>query len=182
MSRTSASDRLRARAAAIPANPPPTITIRFLVAPGALVVGASSVCVGDSCKIPLELIGATLDHLVDWRAAIDRVPRERDHHAREWRLLLPRDDRAVSRRTSCCAHRCETWRLGPHEEREASCDLLGGNRSRRCLCRAFILAAQLEQPQQDLVALGLELRDGARSDLGVDAIDERLLHLRRQRR
>ncbi len=42
------------------------------------------------------------------------------------------------------------------------------------------LLAQLDQAEQNFVALRLQLRDGARSGLGMDAVDEFLLHVRRQ--
>src|SRR5262249_30147324 len=40
------------------------------------------------------------------------------------------------------------------------------------------LATQLEDAEQNLVPLRLKLVDGARSDLGMDAVDELLLQLR----
>jgi hypothetical protein len=46
----------------------------------------------------------------------------------------------------------------------------------------FILAAQLEQSQQDLVTLRLQFGNRARADLGMNAVDERLLHFGRQYR
>ena len=46
---------------------------------------------------------------------------------------------------------------------------------RACLSGLF---AQLDQAEQDFVALRLQLLDGARSGLGMDAVDELLLHFR----
>src|SRR5437660_4610453 len=48
--------------------------------------------------------------------------------------------------------------------------------------RLLDLGAQLEQPQQDLVALRLQLGNRARADLGMNALDELLLHFGRQYR
>src|SRR5262245_32312992 len=42
--------------------------------------------------------------------------------------------------------------------------------------------AQFDEAKQKLVPLRLQLLDGARSDLGMDAVDELFLHLRRQHR
>src|ERR1700731_4603354 len=42
--------------------------------------------------------------------------------------------------------------------------------------------AQLDEAEQHLVALCLQLLDGPRSDFGMNAIDELLLHFRRQLR
>src|SRR5215469_1124089 len=53
-----------------------------------------------------------------------------------------------------------------------SCDL----RDRRTLL------AQFDEAEENLVPLRLQLLDGARSDLGMDAVDEFLLHFRRQHR
>src|ERR1700691_4993152 len=58
--------------------------------------------------------------------------------------------------------------------------LLGGRRFR--LARLGSLLAQLNQAEQDLVALRLQLRDGAGSGLGVNAVDQLLLHFRGQNR
>src|SRR5271170_3371761 len=44
------------------------------------------------------------------------------------------------------------------------------------------LVAQLKQAEQDFVALRLQLLDGARSHLGMDAVDELLLHFRGKHR
>src|SRR5262249_13464832 len=44
------------------------------------------------------------------------------------------------------------------------------------------LGSQFDVAEQNLVPLRLQLRDGARSDLGMDAVDELLLHFRRQHR
>src|SRR5882757_11470 len=61
--------------------------------------------------------------------------------------------------------------------------LVSGDRLRRfCLARLGNLVAQLDQAEQDFVALRLQLLDGARSDLGMDAVDELLLHFRSQHR
>src|SRR5216683_7295614 len=55
-------------------------------------------------------------------------------------------------------------------------------------CRRFRLAglgnlvAQLNEAEQDFVALRLQFLDGARADLGMNTVDELLLHLRRQHR
>src|SRR5277367_2859154 len=42
------------------------------------------------------------------------------------------------------------------------------------------LGAQFDKPEQNLVPLRLQLLDGARSDLGVNTVDELLLHFGRQ--
>ena len=42
--------------------------------------------------------------------------------------------------------------------------------------------AQLNQPEQHFVSLCRQLVDGARADLGVNAVDDLLLHFRRQHR
>src|SRR3954468_8057028 len=42
--------------------------------------------------------------------------------------------------------------------------------------------AQLDQAEQNFVALRLQLLDGARSGLGMDTVDEYLLHFRCQHR
>src|SRR5258708_5999309 len=55
-----------------------------------------------------------------------------------------------------------------------SCDLVGG--------RLRTLGAQFDEPEQNLVPLRLQLRDGARSDLGMNAVGELLLHLRGEHR
>ena len=52
----------------------------------------------------------------------------------------------------------------------------GDRRFRFRLARLGNLVAQLKQDEQDFVALRLELSDGARTDLGMDAVDELLLH------
>src|SRR6266700_7638463 len=58
---------------------------------------------------------------------------------------------------------------------------LAGAGSRFGRGRRFLsLGAQLEQPEQDLVALRLQLGDRARADLGMNAVDELLLHFGRQ--
>src|SRR6516165_722948 len=54
------------------------------------------------------------------------------------------------------------------------CDFVRGGRLRTL--------AQLDQAEQNLVPLRFQLRDGARSDLRMDAVDELLLHLGRQYR
>src|SRR5215469_13981408 len=56
-----------------------------------------------------------------------------------------------------------------------SCDSLWSD-------RLGTLGAQLNETEQDLVALRLQLLDRARSDLGMNAVDELLLHLGRQHR
>src|SRR5215470_14424498 len=48
--------------------------------------------------------------------------------------------------------------------------------------RLGTLGPQLNEAEQDLVPLRLQLLDGARSDLGMDAVDELLLHLRGEHR
>src|SRR5262249_6221692 len=48
--------------------------------------------------------------------------------------------------------------------------------------RPGTLGAQFDEAEQDLVALRLQLLDRARSDLGMNAVDELLLHVRRQHR
>src|SRR5260221_5553131 len=45
-----------------------------------------------------------------------------------------------------------------------------------------MLAAQLDQPQQDVVALSLQFGNRPRADLGMNAVDELLLHFGRQYR
>src|SRR5882757_6330153 len=61
--------------------------------------------------------------------------------------------------------------------------LISGDRLRRFhLARLGNLVAQLNQAEQDFVALRLQLLDGARSRLGMDAVDELLLHFRSQYR
>src|SRR6266403_2225165 len=60
---------------------------------------------------------------------------------------------------------------------------VSGDRLRRFrLARLGNLVAQLDQAEQNFVALRLQLLDGARARLGMDAVDERLLHFRRQYR
>ena len=46
--------------------------------------------------------------------------------------------------------------------------------------RTFLsgLSAKLDEAEQDFVTLRLQLLDGARSHLGMDAVDELLLHFR----
>src|ERR1700752_3108181 len=58
----------------------------------------------------------------------------------------------------------------------------GDRRFRFRLARLGNLVAQLKQAEQDFVALRLELSDGARTDLGMDAVDELFLHFRSQHR
>src|SRR5712692_5130192 len=58
----------------------------------------------------------------------------------------------------------------------------GDRRCRFRLARLGNLVAQLDQAEQDFVALRLQLLDGARSSLGMDAVDELLLHFRSQHR
>jgi hypothetical protein len=53
--------------------------------------------------------------------------------------------------------------------------LVSGDRHRRFLARLGNLVAQLNQAEQDFVALRLQFLDGARSDLGMDTVDELLL-------
>src|SRR6266567_6976929 len=61
--------------------------------------------------------------------------------------------------------------------------LVSGDRLRRFrLARLGNLFAQLNQAEQNFVALRLQLRNGARSSLGMDAVDEYLLHFRSQHR
>src|SRR5262249_31366550 len=48
--------------------------------------------------------------------------------------------------------------------------------------RLGTLGPQFDEAEQHLVALRLQLLDRARSDLGMDAVDELLLHLRSQHR
>src|SRR5260370_1919591 len=61
--------------------------------------------------------------------------------------------------------------------------LVSGDRRRRFrLARLGNLVAQLNQAEQDFVALRREFVDSARSDLGVDAVDELLLHVGSQHR
>src|SRR6266852_3615333 len=61
--------------------------------------------------------------------------------------------------------------------------LVSGDRLRRFrLARLGNLVAQLNQAEQDFVALRLQLLDRARSDLGMDAVDQLLLHFRSQHR
>src|SRR5439155_20841157 len=73
------------------------------------------------------------------------------------------------------------------------CDLSGKGRKAHLLLagagsrlgrrrRLLGLGAQLEQTQQDLVALRLQLGNRARADLGMNAVDEFLLHFGRQYR
>src|SRR4030081_2650802 len=60
---------------------------------------------------------------------------------------------------------------------------VSGYRLRRFrLARPRNPVAQLDQAEQGFVALRLQLRDGARSGFGMDAVDEYLLHFRRQHR
>src|SRR6266849_2176100 len=69
------------------------------------------------------------------------------------------------------------------DDRSRRWHLVSGDRLRRFrLARLGNLVAQLKQAEQDLVALRLQLLDGARSDLSVDAVDELLLHFRSQHR
>src|SRR5215470_13236466 len=56
-----------------------------------------------------------------------------------------------------------------------SCDSLWSD-------RLGTLGPQFDEAEQDLVPLRLELRDGARSNLGMDALGELLLHLRGEHR
>src|ERR1700744_1598160 len=69
---------------------------------------------------------------------------------------------------------------------DGSCDSLGAlARARsyqRRRGRLVILLAQLDEPEQDFVALGLQLGDRARANLGVNAVDEGLLYFWRQYR
>src|SRR5713226_1231887 len=58
----------------------------------------------------------------------------------------------------------------------------GGRLRRFRLARLCNLVAQLDQAEQNFVALRLQLRNGARSGLGMDAVDELLLHFRSQHR
>jgi hypothetical protein len=58
----------------------------------------------------------------------------------------------------------------------ADADLLGRGR------RVLHLRAQLNEPEQHFVSLRRERVDGARADLGVNAVGELLLHLGRQHR
>src|SRR5262245_1532717 len=58
----------------------------------------------------------------------------------------------------------------------------GGWSRRSRLARLGGLVAQLDQAEQDSVALCLQLRDGARSGFGMDAVDELLLHVRGEHR
>src|SRR3981189_1223224 len=61
--------------------------------------------------------------------------------------------------------------------------LVSGDRRRRFrLAQLGNLVAQLNQAEQDLFALPLQPRDGARSDLGMNAVDELLLHVGSQHR
>src|SRR5882672_10963755 len=61
--------------------------------------------------------------------------------------------------------------------------LVSGDRLRRFrLARLGDLVAQLDQAEQNFVALRLQLLDGARSDFSMDAVDELLLHFRSQHR
>src|SRR5882672_3973529 len=61
--------------------------------------------------------------------------------------------------------------------------LVSGDRLRRFrLARPGNLVAQLDQAEQNFVALRLKLLDGARSGLGMDAVDQYLFHFRRQHR
>src|SRR5713101_660883 len=53
-------------------------------------------------------------------------------------------------------------------------------RCSRCRSHFLGLGAQLEQSQQDLVALRLQLGNRARANLGMNAVDELLLHFGRQ--
>src|SRR6185295_373862 len=67
--------------------------------------------------------------------------------------------------------------LGSWEARLPS----AGASSRSGHDRRFLsLGAQLEQPEQYLVALRLQLGNRARADLGMNAVDELLLHFGRQ--
>src|SRR6267378_2713430 len=58
----------------------------------------------------------------------------------------------------------------------------GDRRCRFRLARLGNLVAQLDEAEQDFVALRLQLLDGARACLGMDAVDELLLHFRSQYR
>src|SRR5712691_12471193 len=61
--------------------------------------------------------------------------------------------------------------------------LVSGDRLLRFrLARLGDLVAQLDQAEQNFVALRLQLLDGARSGLGMDAVNELLLHFRSQHR
>src|ERR1700720_3045258 len=61
--------------------------------------------------------------------------------------------------------------------------LVSGDRCRRFRSARFAnLVAQLDQAEQDFVALRLQFLDGARSGLGMDAVDELLLYFRSQHR
>src|SRR5262249_27252596 len=58
--------------------------------------------------------------------------------------------------------------------------LLGCRRFRNSRLRAPV--AHREKAEQDVVPLRLKLRDGARADLCMNAVDELLLHLRGEHR
>src|SRR5271155_2935110 len=73
--------------------------------------------------------------------------------------------------------------MGCECQRSESPPPLAGASSRSRHDRRFLgLGAQLEQPQQDLVALRLQLGNRARSDLGMNAVDKLCLHFGRQYR
>src|SRR5438552_7583510 len=128
----SASHRRKARAAAIPAKPPPMITTRLRFAGAAS--GRDSVSRG-RVSSKATVIGSPFASCVA--------------SARDRKARLP-----LSGAGSCLGRRRR---------------LLG-------------LGAQLEQPQQDLVALRLQLGNRARADLGMNALDELPLHIGRQYR
>src|SRR5579864_8424800 len=48
--------------------------------------------------------------------------------------------------------------------------------------RGRTIGAQFDEAKQHLIPLRLQLLNGTRPDLGMDAVNERLLHLRRQHR
>src|SRR5258708_23086135 len=127
----SASERFRARAAAIPAKPPPTITMRFLGPLNAPPFGVSS---------PTRGKGASR---VRCRAS-----------SKESLIACPR----------------RGYQLALARAR-------GSSRSRGCF---FILPAQLEQSQQDFIALRFQLGDRARADFRVPTVNEFALDLRSQ--
>src|SRR5260221_1268436 len=123
---TSASHRFRARAAAIPANPAPTITMRLRPTSGGLGVFALSLTRSRVAPAP----GCRMS----WRMSVMLA----------FSLTAMRDSEYLGRASGSLVTRSER----------------------------FIFPAQLEQSQQDFVALRLELGDRARAHLFVYAIDQ----------
>src|ERR1700733_15239045 len=69
----------------------------------------------------------------------------------------------------------ECARMKSQASRSPSCDFEWGG-------GPWTLGAQFDEAEQDLVPLCLQLLDRPRSNLGMDAVDELPLHVRRQHR